>query len=107
MDRISGSYDCRQSLNVRYNPFRELTPCYALKMDIRRFFDTVDHNILKNLLRNTIRDENVLKTTDMIIDSFKLMGDMGIPLGNVTSQPTKKQKIKILMQVPSDQGPMA
>lgn len=61
-------------------------PCYALKMDIRRFFDSVDHKILKNLLRKNIRDVNVLKTTDMIIDSFKLIGEVGIPLGNVTSQ---------------------
>ena len=61
-------------------------PCYALKMDIRRFFDTVDHKILKALLRKTIKDENVLKIADMIIDSFRLGGDVGIPLGNVTSQ---------------------
>jgi len=64
-------------------------PCYALKMDIRRFFDTVDHRILKILLRKNIKDDNVLKTTEMIIDSFKIKkGDrnVGIPLGNVTSQ---------------------
>lgn len=65
-------------------------PCYALKMDIRRFFDSADHSILKRLLRNSIKDENVLKTTDMIIDSFRVnvgpMGSIGIPLGNVTSQ---------------------
>lgn len=65
-------------------------PCYALKMDIRRFFDSVDHSVLKQLLRNSIKDENVLKTTDMIIDSFKVgtgsIGPVGIPLGNVTSQ---------------------
>jgi len=65
-------------------------PCYALKMDIRRFFDTVNHQILKTLLRKNIKDENILKTTDMIIDSFKTKkteaGDVGIPLGNVTSQ---------------------
>jgi RNA-directed DNA polymerase len=64
-------------------------PCYALKMDIRRFFDTIDHQILKALLRKNIKDTNILKTTDMIIDSFKIKGaarDVGIPLGNVTSQ---------------------
>lgn len=63
-------------------------PCYALKMDIRRFFDTVDHQILKALLKKSIQDEAVLKLTDMIIDSFRVEKDMttGIPLGNVTSQ---------------------
>src|SRR5579872_3686644 len=29
-------------------------PCFALKMDIRRFFDTIDHDILKRLIRKTI-----------------------------------------------------
>ena len=65
-------------------------PCYALKMDIRRFFDTVDHQILKILLCKTINDEKTLKIIDMIIDSFKIKngvkGPVGIPLGNVTSQ---------------------
>lgn len=65
-------------------------PCYALKMDIRRFFDTVDHEILKTLLRKTIKDENTLKITSLVIDSFKIKKeanrDVGIPLGNVTSQ---------------------
>lgn len=58
-------------------------------MDIRRFFDSVDHAILKLLLRKNIKDERVLKVTDMIIDSFKVgQGEraVGIPLGNVTSQ---------------------
>ena len=50
-------------------------PCYALKMDIRRFFDTVDHSILKTLLRKNIKDENALKMTDMIIDSFRNSAD--------------------------------
>jgi len=65
-------------------------PCYALKMDIRRFFDNVDHNILKTLIRRGLKDEKVLIIVDRIIDSFKTassnFGDVGIPLGNVTSQ---------------------
>ncbi|HSW86667.1 MAG TPA: reverse transcriptase/maturase family protein [Rhabdochlamydiaceae bacterium] len=65
-------------------------PCYALKMDIRRFFDTIDHEILKGLLRKQIQDEHALKIIDMIIDSFVVKetseGALGIPLGNVTSQ---------------------
>ncbi len=65
-------------------------PCYALKMDIRRFFDSIDHGILKTLLRKNIKDETFLKITDTIIDSFmttpRFTGAVGIPLGNVTSQ---------------------
>ena len=57
-------------------------PCFALKMDIRKFFDTMDHEILKSLLRKYIRDDKALWLIDSIIDSFIT----GIPLGNVTSQ---------------------
>lgn len=65
-------------------------PCYALKMDIRRFFDTINHDILKALIRKTIKDEKVLKIVDIVIDSFKTkkrpFEPIGVPLGNVTSQ---------------------
>lgn len=65
-------------------------PCYALKMDIRRFFDTIDHQILKALLQKNILDEKALLLIDFIIDSFYVTagasGNAGIPLGNVTSQ---------------------
>jgi len=65
-------------------------PCYALKMDIRRFFDTIDHQILKILLRKNIQDEKAMGLIDAIIDSFRVndgvTGNIGIPLGNVTSQ---------------------
>ncbi len=65
-------------------------PCYALKMDIRRCFDSVDQAILKHLLQKYIKDSSMLKITNMIIDSFNLKPDpersVGIPLGNVTSQ---------------------
>ncbi|MBA3603455.1 MAG: hypothetical protein H0W50_07395 [Parachlamydiaceae bacterium] len=63
--------------------------CYALKMDIKRFFDTVNHQSLKTLIRKNIGDENALRIIEVIIDSFKVkgpQGDMGIPLGNATSQ---------------------
>jgi RNA-directed DNA polymerase len=65
-------------------------PCYALKMDIKRFFDTINHRILKLLIRESIDDDKALKIIDKIIDSFKVntgtFGNVGIPLGNATSQ---------------------
>ncbi len=70
--------------NVSANGTRH---CFALKMDIKRFFDSVDHQILKNLLRKNIYDEKALKIIDTIIDSFTSnVAGKGIPLGNVTSQ---------------------
>lgn len=63
---------------------------YGLKMDVRRFFDTLNHSILKSLLEKQIKDQKVLNLIGLIIDSFKVssskQGNRGIPLGNVTSQ---------------------
>ncbi len=57
-------------------------PSWALKLDIKKFFASVDHQILKQLLRKKVKDENILWLLDEIIDSFP----KGIPLGNLTSQ---------------------
>lgn len=55
---------------------------YCLKMDIRKFFDSVDHEVLKNRLRKYIKDEKFLTIVETLIDAT----DKGIPLGFYTSQ---------------------
>lgn len=55
---------------------------YVLKMDIRHFFDSVPHDILKAKLRKTIHDEKMLDLLFRIID----VTEVGIPLGFYTSQ---------------------
>ena len=55
---------------------------YLLKLDISKFFDSIDHNILKNKLRTRIKDKDALNILDIIIDSTTT----GIPIGAKTSQ---------------------
>lgn len=55
---------------------------YVLKMDIRHFFESVDHDILEQWLAKKFRDEYVLEILYLIIDAI----DMGLPLGFYTSQ---------------------
>ena len=59
-------------------------------MDIRRFFDSVDHKILKQLIAKRVKDQRVLNLVDIVIDSFTssevARSAVGLPLGNVTSQ---------------------
>lgn len=62
------------------------TSGYFLKCDIRKFFDNIDHNILKEKLSKVIFDEKVLKLLYQIIDSFEITEGKGLPLGNQTSQ---------------------
>ena len=59
---------------------------YALKCDIKQFFASMDHAILRQLLGNQVQDLQVMQLLDQVINS--LSGDLGkgIPLGNITSQ---------------------
>lgn len=54
---------------------------YALKCDITKFYPSVDHEILKGILRAKIKDEKLLNLLDVIIDSGP-----GVPIGNYLSQ---------------------
>lgn len=55
---------------------------YVLKMDIRHFFESVDHDVLKAWLKKKIRDERMLYILELIIDG----SEVGLPLGFYTSQ---------------------
>lgn len=54
---------------------------YCLKLDIRKFYPSVDHHVLKGLLRRKFKDPDLLWLLDEIIDSAP-----GLPIGNYLSQ---------------------
>lgn len=54
---------------------------YCLKLDIHKFYPSIDHSILKNILRRKIKDNRLLSLLDEIIDSAP-----GVPIGNYLSQ---------------------
>ena len=59
-----------------------------LKCDIRKYFETMDHAVLKTLLRRQLKDRQVLALFDHIID-HPIPGatpGKGVPIGNLTSQ---------------------
>src|SRR3989338_8125510 len=61
--------------------------CFVLKADIRHYFDTVDHQILINLLQKKIKDEKVMWLIKIILENHESkMKGKGMPLGNLTSQ---------------------
>lgn len=62
------------------------TEGYFLKYDIRKYFEYIDHEILKNKLARVICDEKVLALLYVIIDSYEVTPGKGLPLGNQTSQ---------------------
>lgn len=54
---------------------------FCLKLDITKFYPSVDHRILKNIIRMKVKDKMLLKLLDGIIDSAD-----GLPIGNYLSQ---------------------
>ncbi len=56
---------------------------YCLKMDIRKFYPSVDLELLKGMLRRVVKDADCLWLIDAILDSTP---QTGLPIGNYTSQ---------------------
>ena len=59
---------------------------FALKCDVKKFFDTIDHDTLSGLLARKIDNQDCLWLLNRIIGSFHTESGRGIPIGNVTSQ---------------------
>ena len=95
---IADSYSCRLGKGThkaitRFNDFylkiskNNTKQVWVLKCDIRKFFDSIDHEILLDILDSYIEDKKIVGLLRVIISSFykKEIG-VGLPLGNLTSQ---------------------
>lgn len=54
---------------------------YCLKLDIKQFYPSIDHTILKQIIRRKLKDQKLLTLLGEIIDSTD-----GVPIGNYLSQ---------------------
>ena len=54
---------------------------YCLKIDIKKFYPSVNHDVLKSIVRRKLKDTRLLALLDEIIDSAE-----GLPIGNYLSQ---------------------
>lgn len=59
---------------------------YTVKLDFRKYYDSIDHDILKQKLRRLFKDQWLLNLFDKIIDSYEKEHGKGLPIGNLTSQ---------------------
>lgn len=64
-----------------YRAWSETFP-YVLRCDVARFFPSMNHDVMKRLLRRKLKDPRVLELCDGIIDGWS----PGLPIGNLTSQ---------------------
>mgnify|MGYP002746358503 FL=1 len=78
-----GIHKCMEDVHTALVTDRNGTK-YCLKIDIRKFYDNVDHTALKRIIRYRIADEQLLRLLDKIIDSNGK--EKGLPIGNFTSQ---------------------
>jgi RNA-directed DNA polymerase len=85
---IAQTYSCikGRGIHAAANDLRkalrdEKATQYCLKLDIKKFYPSIDHQVLKDLLRRKIKDSDLLWLLDGIIDSAP-----GLPIGNYLSQ---------------------
>lgn len=95
---IFDSYSCRnwKGTHKAMNRFRSSAyqvsknhtrTCWVLKCDVRKFFASIDHKVLMEIIERYIPDERVRALVANIINSFNSgTAGKGLPLGNLTSQ---------------------
>ena len=95
---IADSFSCRDNKGTHkaLNRFRSFAyivsknntkTCWVLKCDIKKFFASIDHMVLMDILKQYIPDKNILWLLKNVIGSFSSAKiGIGLPLGNLTSQ---------------------
>jgi retron-type reverse transcriptase len=61
-------------------------PAFVLKVDVRHYFEEVDHTILLRILQKKIKDKRVLWLIRKILNNYSTKEGKSMPLGNLTSQ---------------------
>ncbi|MCB0290738.1 MAG: RNA-directed DNA polymerase [Calditrichaeota bacterium] len=59
---------------------------WFLKLDFRKFFDSLDHAVIITQLHRLFKDRRLLHIFKKIIDSYQVAPCRGVPIGNLTSQ---------------------
>ncbi len=87
---IHDSYACRKGKGnrkalLRAQMFARKYPWY-LKLDISRYFDSIDHEIAMRLLLRQIKEKKLLNLFDAILNTYHTKPGKGVPIGNLISQ---------------------
>jgi retron-type reverse transcriptase len=89
---IADTYACRKGKGthqaiLRFNQFARRYP-YVLKCDISKFYDSIDHAVLKKILFRRIPEVKVRALLAKIVDSAAVVSGTtaSLPIGNLTSQ---------------------
>jgi Retron-type reverse transcriptase len=88
--QVADSYASRKGKGTfaaldRARHFTHSNPWF-LKLDVKKFFESIHHNVLKAQLARLFREEKLLGIFCQIIDSYAASPERGLPIGNLTSQ---------------------
>jgi RNA-directed DNA polymerase len=81
---IYDSYSCRENKGTHRavkrlrifldKVYKTEKRCFVLKCDVRKFFQSIDHGILLEILRRKIKDKKMMDLVALIVDSFPSPG---------------------------------
>ena len=97
---IFSSYSCREEKGTHRGVnkleifarkvYQTYGKCFVLKCDVRKFFDSINHKILIEIIGRTVKDKDAMWLINEIVNSFKSENSnsepKGAPIGNLTSQ---------------------
>lgn len=72
---------CAERVKKDLRHFTDAPKLYCLKIDVVKFYPSVNHDVLKAIIRRKIKDVRLLRLIDTVIDSAD-----GLPIGNYLSQ---------------------
>ncbi len=88
--QIFDSYASRKGkgVHVAIERAKKYTAHYDwyLKLDVRKFFDSIHHTVLLDQLSNLFKDKALIHIFELIIRSYQANEQRGLPIGNLTSQ---------------------
>lgn len=87
---VDDTYACRtgkgrEACLLRAKTFSARFPVF-LKIDIRKYFDSVDHTILLKQLERKFKEAKLLKLLERVIACYHVHPGTGLPIGSLTSQ---------------------
>jgi hypothetical protein len=87
---IHDSYACSKDKGTHRALARTQQHCrrhaWYLQLDIRKYFDSIDHAVLRRLLARRLKDVPLLRLLGQIVDSYATASGKGLPIGSLTSQ---------------------
>lgn len=88
--QINNSYACRLGKGTYKALERAMSYTrkykWFVKLDVKKYFDSIDHDILYKQILRLIKDKVVLKLMFQLIESYSVEPGKGIPIGNLSSQ---------------------